>query len=45
VTDHRINLTLYKLDKVLGGEALDEVIDALIADDRARRLAEFEEGA
>ena len=45
VTDHRINLTLYKLDKVLGGEALDEVIDALIADDRARRLAEFEAGA
>ena len=42
VTDHRINLTLYKLDKVLDGEALDEVIDALITDDQARRLSEFE---
>ena len=28
VTDHRINLTLYKLDQVIAGEALDEVIDA-----------------
>ena len=28
VTDHRINLTLYKLDQVLAGEALDELIDA-----------------
>ena len=43
VTDHRINLTLYKLDKVLDGEALDEVIDALIADDQARKLSEFED--
>jgi peptide chain release factor 1 len=39
-TDHRINLTLYKLDQVLAGEALDEVIDALIAEDEAARLAE-----
>jgi peptide chain release factor 1 len=39
-TDHRINLTLYKLDKVLNGEALDEVIDALTAEDQAARLAE-----
>jgi peptide chain release factor 1 len=39
VTDHRINLTLYKLDRVLDGE-LDELIDALIADDQASRLAE-----
>jgi peptide chain release factor 1 len=45
VTDHRINLTLYKLDKVLGGEALDEVIDALIADDQAQKLAAFEDVA
>ena len=37
VTDHRINLTLYKLDKVLDGEALDEVVDALIADDQAQK--------
>ncbi|HKK28772.1 MAG TPA: peptide chain release factor 1 [Alphaproteobacteria bacterium] len=42
VTDHRINLTLYKLDKVLAGEALDEVIDALIAEDQAERLAHLE---
>jgi peptide chain release factor 1 len=41
VTDHRINLTLYKIDKVVSGEALDEIIDALIADDRATRLAEL----
>ncbi len=39
VTDHRINLTLYKLDKVLGGEALDEVIDALITQHQAALLA------
>src|SRR5215469_13713846 len=42
VTDHRINLTLYKIDKVVSGEALDEIIDALIADDQATRLAEAE---
>ena len=40
VTDHRINLTLYKLEKVVAGEALDEVIDALVAEDQAQRLAE-----
>ncbi|MQX37671.1 peptide chain release factor 1 [Roseospira navarrensis] len=40
VTDHRINLTLYNLDKVITGEALDEVIDALIAEDQAAKLAE-----
>ncbi|MBC6437601.1 MAG: peptide chain release factor 1 [Rhodobacteraceae bacterium] len=40
VTDHRINLTLYKLDQVMLG-SLDEVIDALIADDQARKLAEL----
>ncbi len=38
VTDHRINLTLYKLDKVLNGEALDELVEALIAEDQAERL-------
>lgn len=42
VTDHRINLTLYKLDKVIAGEALGEVVDALIAEDQAERLAEVE---
>ena len=40
VTDHRINLTLYKLDKVIAGEALDEVVDALVSEDQAQRLAE-----
>ena len=40
VTDHRINLTLYKLDKVIAGEALDEVVEALVAEDQAQRLAE-----
>jgi peptide chain release factor 1 len=39
VTDHRINFTLYKLDRVMAGEALDEVIDALVSEDQARRLA------
>ena len=41
VTDHRINLTLHKLDRVLAGEALDEVIDALTTHDQAARLAEI----
>ncbi len=39
VTDHRINLTLHKLDKVLNGEALDELIDALIVEDRMLKLS------
>jgi peptide chain release factor 1 len=42
VSDHRINLTLYKIDKVMSGEALDEFIEALIAEDQAARLAEAE---
>ncbi len=42
VTDHRINLTLHKLDRIINGEELDEVIDALIAEDRAARLAEMQ---
>lgn len=44
VTDHRINLTLYKLDRVLEGEALDEIIDALVSEDQAERLAAIEVG-
>ena len=40
MTDHRINLTLYKLDQVMSGE-LDEIIDALHADDQAQKLAEL----
>ena len=39
VTDHRINLTLYKLDQVLNGEALDEVVEALITEHQASLLA------
>ncbi len=39
VTDHRINLTLYKLDKVMSGEALDEIIDALTTHHQAALLA------
>ncbi len=45
VTDHRINLTLYKLDKMMLGEALDEVVDALTAEDQAARLAALDAGA
>ena len=42
VTDHRINLTLHKLEKVLSGESLDELIDALIVEDRMLKLASNE---
>jgi peptide chain release factor 1 len=45
LTDHRIHLTLYKLDKVMTGEALDEVIDALNTDHQARLLAAVETSA
>ena len=41
VTDHRINLTLYRLDQVMQGD-LDEIIDALIAADQAAKLAEMD---
>lgn len=44
VTDHRIGLTLYKIDAILDGD-LDEVIDALITADRAERLKAAGEGA
>jgi peptide chain release factor 1 len=42
VTDHRINLTLHQLDKVLAGEALDELIDALVSEDQASRMADLQ---
>ena len=42
VTDHRINLTLYKIDKVMSGEALDEIVDAILEEDQAARLATVE---
>jgi peptide chain release factor 1 len=44
VTDHRIGLTLYKLDRVLGAGELDEVVDALTQDERARQLRDDGEG-
>ena len=43
VTDHRINLTLYNLAKIMEGEALDDVIKPLIAEDQAARLAALED--
>jgi peptide chain release factor 1 len=43
VTDHRINLTLYNLAKVMEGEALDDVIKPLIAEDQAARLSALED--
>ena len=42
VTDHRINLTLYKLDKILDGD-IQEIIDACIAADQAKKLAKMNE--
>ena len=44
VTDHRINLTLHKLDRIILGEGLDEMIDELAAADQASRLAELDSG-
>lgn len=40
VTDHRINLTLYKLEQIMEGD-LDEIIEALVATDQAEQLAEL----
>ena len=45
VTDHRIGLTLHKLDQVLEGTALDELIDALVTDRQANQLAAMSEDA
>ena len=45
VTDHRINLTLHRLDEILAGEGLDELVAALIREDEAQRLAQIDEGA
>ena len=44
VTDHRINLTLHKLDQVLEGSALDEMVDALVTEHQASQLAAMERG-
>ena len=45
VSDHRINLTLYKLDRIISGDDLGEIIDALLTEDQASRLAAEEETA
>ena len=41
VTDHRISLTLYKLDQILNGEFLDEIITGLITESNMKKLAEW----
>lgn len=41
VTDHRINMTVHRLNEVLSGEELNEIIEALIAEDHAAALADF----
>ncbi|MCI4643663.1 MAG: peptide chain release factor 1 [Hyphomonadaceae bacterium] len=43
VSDHRINLTLHNLDKIIAGDALGDIIDALRAEDQALKLAAMEE--
>ena len=45
LTDHRIGLTLYSLDRIITGDKLGDVIDALITEDQSRRLASLEAGA
>jgi peptide chain release factor 1 len=45
VTDHRINLTLYKLEEVIGGNALDELIDAIVTEHQAAQLAAQDQAA
>lgn len=42
VTDHRIGLTLHKLDQIMAGDGLSDVVDALIAEDQAAKLSEME---
>ncbi|GGF75484.1 peptide chain release factor 1 [Azorhizobium oxalatiphilum] len=44
VTDHRINLTLYKLEEVMAGQALDEIVDALLTEHQASLMAAAEQG-
>lgn len=42
VTDHRISLTLYKIEEIMDGNALDEIVEALIAENQAENLAKLE---
>ncbi|MEM1371271.1 MAG: peptide chain release factor 1 [Pseudomonadota bacterium] len=43
ISDHRINMTLHKLETVIAGDGLDELVEALITNDQAERLAAFDE--
>ena len=43
VTDHPIGLTLHKLDQIIGGDGLDELVDALITDQQATQLAALDD--
>lgn len=45
VTDHRINLTLHKLEAMMEGEAVEEMVQALISEDQAEKLASLEDGS
>jgi peptide chain release factor 1 len=45
VTDHRIGLTLYSLDRIISGDKLQDVIEALITEDQARKLAAMEDAS
>ena len=42
MTDHRIGLTLYSLDRIITGDKLNDVVEALITEDQARKLAAME---
>jgi peptide chain release factor 1 len=42
VTDHRVNLTLYKLEEILNGQMLDEIVEQLTAEEQASKLAELD---
>lgn len=44
VTDHRIGLTLYSLDRIVAGDKLNDVVEALITEDQSRKLAAMEAG-
>ncbi|HYJ29096.1 MAG TPA: peptide chain release factor 1 [Allosphingosinicella sp.] len=44
VTDHRINLTLHRLEEILQGPGLEELVSALVSEDEAERLAQIDEG-
>jgi peptide chain release factor 1 len=45
VTDHRINLTLHKLDKIIAGDGLGELLQTLLREDQTRRLAAMDNDA